>query len=81
MLRRRASAQFVSIYDFDEGRAGRELSILWFEGPDEQWLDFVCKNRQNAYAGPLYDIAIGPIANDKVYATIGLYESGLLGVV
>ncbi|MCL2007229.1 MAG: DUF3990 domain-containing protein [Treponema sp.] len=28
-----------------------------------------------------YDIAIGPVANDNVYATIQLFESGLLSDV
>ena len=26
----------------------------------------------------MYDVAIGPVANDNVYATIQLYETGLL---
>jgi len=78
MPRRRAETQFVSVYDFDMERAGQVLSVLRFAEPDEAWLDFVCQNRQGAYDGPAYDVVIGPVANDKVYATIGLYESGLL---
>jgi len=78
MPRRKEKTQFVSVYEFDMERAERALSVLRFSGPDDAWLDFVCENRQGNYAGKAYDMIIGPIANDKVYATIGLYESGIL---
>jgi len=78
MLRRKAATQFVSVFDFDMERAEKELSILRFAEPDENWLDYVCRNRQDDYVGKQYDIVIGAVANDKVYTTIGLYESGIL---
>jgi len=77
MLRRKANTQFISVYDFDMERAETELDILRFDKPDENWLDYVCQNRRGNYKGKPYDIVIGAVANDKVYATIGLYESGL----
>jgi len=76
MLRRSADTQFVSVYKYDMGQAEKGLAILRFTEPDENWLDFVCRNRQGKHTGNHYDIVIGPVANDKVYATIGLYESG-----
>jgi len=78
MKRRKQETQIVSVYDFDMCRAKGELKILQFDEPDESWFDFVCTNRNDAYNGKDYDIAIGAVANDKVYATIGLYESGVL---
>jgi len=78
MKRRKQETQIVSVYDFDMNRAKSELEVLQFNEPDENWFDFVCTNRKDAYKGKDYDIAIGAVANDKVYATIGLYESGVL---
>ena len=80
MLRRKATMQFISAFDFDMERAEKELKILRFAEPDESWLDFVCRNRQDNYEGKQYDIVIGAVANDKVYTTIGLYESGFLTI-
>ena len=78
MKRRKQETQFVSIYDFDMETAERELNILRFYEPDEKWFDFVCSNRRDAYIGKVYDVVIDAVANDKVYTTIGLYESGFL---
>ena len=78
MKRRKQESPIVSVYDFDIERAKNELEILEFNEPDESWFDFVCANRKSEYSGKDYDIAIGAVANDKVYTTIGLYESGVL---
>ena len=78
MKRRKLQSQFVSVYEFDISKANSELTILRFDEPNESWFDFVCENRKDVYSGNEYDIAIGAVANDKVYATIGLYESGIL---
>lgn len=45
--------------------------------PDEEWLDFDFTNRKidNAHN---YDIVIGFVANDTLYATLSLYEANLL---
>ena len=78
MKRRSAETQIVSVYDFDMEQARKDLEILQFPEPDEDWFNFVCQNRKGAYDGKEYDIVIGAVANDKVYATIGLFESGIL---
>ena len=52
--------------------------MLRFEGPDENWLDFVATNRQGIYHGKKFDIIYGAVANDDVYRTITLYMSGVL---
>lgn len=48
-----------------------------YNGATIEWLDFVVANRLYA---PLhdYDIVLGPVANDNLYATISLYENGEL---
>lgn len=55
-----------------------DLSVLSFDIPDEQWLDFVMANRMNKDFTHDYDIVKGPVANDRVYASFALYEAGLL---
>jgi len=54
------------------------FSILKFEAPDEKWLDFVVKCRKGITLNDKYDLIIGPVANDDVFGTIILYESGEL---
>jgi len=78
MKRRKQNVQYISIYDFNMEQASKTLSVLKFTGPDEDWFDFVCQNRSGTYSRGEYDIVIGTVANDKVYATIGLFESGFL---
>ena len=48
-----------------------------YNGATKEWLDFVVANRRFA---PLheYDIVLGPVANDNLYAAISLYENGEL---
>ena len=72
--------QFVSVYDFDEEGAKPILDILRFPTPDKLWLDFIHQNRYGTYTGKHHDLVIGAVANDDVYATIILYEQGILNV-
>jgi hypothetical protein len=46
----------------------------------EQVIDFVHENRRGIYAGKMYDLVIGPVANDDVFATLIVYEQGILNV-
>jgi len=68
----------VSIYEFDSERAKNELSILEFNEPSNQWLDYIINNRIEIDETSMYDIVIGPVANDDVYKVIDRYESGIL---
>jgi hypothetical protein len=56
------------------------LDILQFSVPDRLWLDFVYQNRRGLYTGKPYDLIIGPVANDDVFATLIVYEQGILNV-
>ena len=42
-------------------------------------LNFVVVNRRNAMTHQ-YDLVMGPVANDSLYATITMYEKGDLSV-
>jgi hypothetical protein len=80
MIRKAKKSQLVSVFDFDMDAAQRVLDILRFSAPDKLWLDFVHQNRHGIYAGKPYDLVIGPVANDDVFATLIVYEQGILNV-
>jgi hypothetical protein len=76
--RRKDGIPTVSIYEIDEVKAFAEHSVLWFDAPNEAWLDFVSDNRAGKYNGRSYDFIYGPVANDDVYTTFTLYTAGVL---
>jgi len=80
MIRKEQQSQFVNVYDFDINAGELTLDILQFPAPNKLWLDFVHQNRRYIYTGKLYDLIIGPVANDDVYATLIVYEQGILNV-
>lgn len=68
----------VSVFEVDNALLqNNELNIMEYNGATKEWLDFVVANRRFA---PLhnFDIVLGPVANDNLYATISLYENGEL---
>lgn len=69
----------VSLFEVDDALFDRtaEFKILQFAGPDKPWLDFVMSNRKGLQVVH-YDIVFGPVANDQLYATLALYEQGIL---
>lgn len=75
--RKGALKQFVSIYEFDFEKAQQELTIVQFDEPNEEWLDFVCANRSGKEMPNPYDMVSGPVANDKVYEVVQFYENGV----
>jgi len=80
MIRKGQKKQSVSVYDFDMDTAESVLDILRFQTLNRSWLDFVHQNRRGTYTGKLYDLIIGSVANDDVFATLIVYEQGLLNV-
>lgn len=76
MRRHNATVGYVSVYEFDFDVALKELSIDKFETADARWLEFVVNNRKGVPAGDLKDMHIGPVADDNVYQSIRLFETG-----
>lgn len=76
--RRKIGEASLNIYEINEKIAFRQCSLLQFDSPDEDWLDFVAANRQGTYQGKQYDLIYGAVANDDVYRTITLYLTGVL---
>lgn len=72
-----APRSVVSVYEFDESILDQQdLRIRRFTGADEPWLYFVTDCRKSHPHA--YDLVQGPVANDKVFTTVNLFESGVL---
>jgi len=76
--RNKSKDKIVSIYEFDKDKAEKEIKIIKFSSPDSEWLRFVSACRSGKETDFEYNIVMGPVANDNVYATIQLFETGLL---
>lgn len=76
MRRKNLDTGYVSVYEFDYERAMNDLVIKQFESADEEWLTFVVNNRKGAPTNDLADMHIGPVADDNVYQSIRLFETG-----
>jgi hypothetical protein len=76
--KRKGGEEIINYYDFNKDNAFLELKTIVFEEADERWLDFVVANRNGVYNGEEYDIIQGPVANDRVFATVVLYTEGQL---
>lgn len=76
MRRNNAAVGYVSTYEFDWIAASKELSINKFASADAQWLEFVVNNRKGVPVKDIEDMHIGPVADDNVYQSIRLFETG-----
>lgn len=75
--RKKIGKATVTIYEWDEEKA-KNLKILNFKKASQEWLDFVAENRKGTYNGKLYDIVIGPVANDRtIFAITGYMNNEL----
>ena len=75
--REEAMRAVVSVYEFDETLLDMpDLNIRLFTGADEPWLYFVTDCRKSR--GHNFDLVQGPVANDRVFTTVNLFESGVL---
>lgn len=73
--RRRDSPEaFVTEFDYEE-KPG--MNVLIFDGPSAEWFDFIIRNRKGTFTHD-YDIIPGPVADDSVYDTLFLFESGYI---
>lgn len=76
MRRNNSNLGYVSSYEFDFEKAKKELDIEAFENADENWLTFVVNNRKGIPSTVMKDIHIGPVADDNIYQSIRLFETG-----
>jgi len=77
--RAKAAKAIVSVYEIDDAiLKDSTLKIREFHGVDEAWLNFVVGCRKESAIKHDYDLVFGPVANDNVFTTVNLYESGIL---
>lgn len=77
-IRNNTRKKLLSVYNFHIDKAEKELNIIKFTSADERWLDFITANRRGKETSEKYDIVIGPVADDNVYLTVKLFETGVL---
>ncbi len=70
---------YINIYELDD-EAIKRLDTLLFKKPDEEWVNFVMKNRTERGFTHGYDIVYGPVADDSVYTQFILYEGGIISM-
>ena len=78
MRRENKSIGYVSIYEFDFNLAQEQAEIYRFTHADMEWLQFVVRNRRGEVLKKSFDMHIGPVADDNVYSSIRLFETGVL---
>lgn len=76
-MRQLVEVSYVNVYEVDEKEL-KNLAVLKFDKPTDEWIDFVMKNRQDETFLHDYDIVYGPVANDRVYIQFSLYEQGFI---
>ena len=76
MRRKNTHIGYVSVYEFDYEKAEKDLVVKRFEKADEEWLAFVVNNRKGENTADNADMHIGPVADDNVYQSIRLFETG-----
>lgn len=72
------SQAIVSVYILDDHLLNDDkYKVRIFLKANEEWLDFIISNRTGSQQYD-YDIVKGAVANDTLYATLSLFEAGLL---
>lgn len=75
MEQSQASVGYINYYEYTPKR---DLRTRLFRSANEAWVDFVHANRTIQDYNHDYDIVTGPVANDNVYLSFNLYESGII---
>ncbi len=76
MRRKNVNSGYVAVYEIDIEKAEKEFTIKRFDKADEEWLSFVVNNRKGNLIDSETDMHIGPVADDNVYQSIRLFETG-----
>jgi len=77
--RSQSSTAYVNIYEVDDTFLDILPNVQQFPYANEAWLKFVINNRRGQEAH-VYDCVKGAVADDTLYETLSLYESGVLTV-
>lgn len=82
MRREHVLQGFVSVFEMSDELFSEKTSVRVkvFPEANEEWLNFVVKNRQNTSFRHEFDVVKGPVANDRVYACLNAFENGFMNV-
>lgn len=70
----------VSIYELDLELAKKSYKVHEYKGVTNEWLEFILMNRKDINSKSPYDITIGEVADDQVFATINLLSRGWIDI-
>ena len=73
--RRENGKPTISVFDIEESEL-KELEVLKFKAANGEWLEYISLNRTNRFAEGIYDVVIGPVANDQAIRTVNNYLKG-----
>lgn len=73
--RREEGVPTISVFDFEEN-ALDGLDALFFDSANKEWLRYISANRTDKTKQDLYDIVVGPVANDQAIRTVNNYLKG-----
>ena len=76
MRRNNVDVGYVSVYNLNLETDESHFNIKRFDSADEDWLNFVVNNRKGESLDNCADLLIGPVADDNVYQSIRLFETG-----
>lgn len=65
----------VTVYNMMEDFNG--FAYKCFEADLTEWIDFICKCRDEEKDYLQYDVVRGKVANDKVFRVVDMYHSGI----
>ena len=72
------SKAIVTVFEIeDKIFDNQKYTVKQFQFANEEWLDFIVFNRRENRIHS-YDIVKGAVANDTLYATLVLFEAGIL---
>jgi len=75
-----AENAYIVEYEIDDAvLSSGKFKIRFFDGATKEWLEFVYNNRKGIETEQ-FDMVMGSVANDSLYATLLLYEQGVLSV-
>lgn len=66
---------YINTYEYSPNKGSKHRK---FRSANAAWVDFVHDNRTKLDFVHDYDIVEGPVANDNVYLSFNLYESGII---
>ena len=73
--RRQNGMSTLNCFEFDESKLAG-MTIRRFEGPNSDWLDFVVLNRKGLCESTVFDVVVGPVANDSTLPVIDDFMDG-----